>query len=383
MERPQYQFDLDLQERILAKSHASSTRTFCFEKISNFDPRLYNTGDGTILSGSTHGRLDTIAYGGGTGGLTPETLIYSVPEVLDIAQFAVRNISGTGSANADSDRFLNISMHAQEQLCSSDSDVVGAVMIHGTNTLAETAFGVDLTLNCSKPFIATGSMRPNSAMSPDGPRNFYDAVRAAIHPESRDRGAMIALNDHLVSAFYGTKTNGNTVTTFLATDQGYIAQVIAGQPYFFYGASLPKARHYFDPFNLTYPLPKVVVLYGHQGFDANLLYAAAADGAKGIVIMGVGPGGLSTAATQAAQDLYGKGVVTVASLRPSFGAVVPSPEPGNIISSGFLHGEQSRIQLQLALASGFEFTEIRRIFEGEIRAAVFNSATPYYNATSV
>lgn len=107
-------------------------------------------------------------------------------------------------------------------------------------------------------------MRPNSAMSPDGPRNFYDAVRAAIHPESRDRGAMIALNDHLVSAFYGTKTNGNTVTTFLATDQGYIAQVIAGQPYFFYGASLPKARHYFDPFNLTYPLPKVVVLYGHR-----------------------------------------------------------------------------------------------------------------------
>ncbi|KOS38810.1 hypothetical protein ACN38_g10376 [Penicillium nordicum] len=97
-----------------------------------------------------------------------------------------------------------------------------------------------------------------------------------------------------------------------------------------------------------------------------------ADGAKGIVIMGIGPGSLSTAATQAAEDLHGKGVVTVASLRPFFGAVVPSPEPGNIISSGFLHDEQSRIQLQLALASGFEFTKIRRIFEGEIRKAVFN-----------
>lgn len=107
-------------------------------KISNSDPRLYNTGDGTILSGSTHGRLDTIAYGGGSGGLTPETLIDSVHEVLDIAQFAVRNISGTGSANADSDRFLNISMDAQQRLCTPDSDVVGAVMIHGTNTLAET-----------------------------------------------------------------------------------------------------------------------------------------------------------------------------------------------------------------------------------------------------
>ncbi|KAJ5770462.1 Asparaginase/glutaminase [Penicillium nucicola] len=344
---------------------------------------LYNTEDGTILSGSTHGRLDTINYGGGIGGLSPETLIESVPEVLEIAQFAVRNISGTGSANADSDRFLNISMDAHQQLCTPDSNVVGAVMIHGTNTLAETAFGVDLTLNCSKAFVATGSMRPNSAMSPDGPFNFYDAVRTAIHPEARDRGAMIAFNDHLVSAFYGTKTNGNTVSTFLAIDQGYIAQIIAGQPYFFYGASLPKARHYFNPFNITYPLPKVVVLYGHQGFDANLLHAAAKDGAKGIVIMGVGPGGLSTAATEAAEHLHGKGVITVASLRPFFGAVVPSPEPGNIISSGFLHGEQSRIQLQLALASGFEFDEIRRLFEGEIRRAVYNYATTFYNATNV
>lgn len=100
--------------------------------------RLYNTGDGTILSGSSNGRLDNINYGGGIDGLTPETLIANVSEVLDIAQFAIINIPGTGSANADSDRFLNISRDATQRLCSEDSDVVGAVMIHGTNTLAET-----------------------------------------------------------------------------------------------------------------------------------------------------------------------------------------------------------------------------------------------------
>ncbi|KAH8679446.1 Asparaginase/glutaminase [Ilyonectria robusta] len=344
---------------------------------------LYNTGDGTILSGSTNGRLDNINYGGGVGGLTPETLIGNVSEVLDIAQFAVRNIGGGGSANADSDRFLNISMDAHTRLCTRHSDIVGAVMIHGTNTLAETAFGVDLTLNCSKPFIATGSMRPNSALSGDGPLNFYDAVRTAIHPEARDRGAMIAFNDHLVSVFYGTKTNGNTATTFLAMDQGYIGQFLAGQPYFFYGASLPKARHYFNPFKLHYPLPKVVVLYGHQGFDANLLYSAVADGAKGIVIMGVGPGGLSNAATEAANALSEKGIVTVASLRPFFGAVVPRPQISNIISSGFLHGEQSRIQLQLALASGYTVSGIRKLFEGDIRKAVYNDATAFYNGTDL
>lgn len=90
------------------------------------------------MSGSCNGRLDTTDYGGCVDGLTPETLIANVSEVLDIAQFAVRNITGTGSANANSDRFLNISMDAHRLICSPGSDVVGAVMIHGTNTLAET-----------------------------------------------------------------------------------------------------------------------------------------------------------------------------------------------------------------------------------------------------
>lgn len=122
-------------------------------------------------------------------------------------------------------------------------------------------FGVNLTLNCSAPFVTTGSMRPNSA---DGPSNFYDAVRTAIHPDSRERGGMIAFNDHLVSAFYATKTNGNTVTTFLSPDQGFLAQFLSGQPYYFSSPSLPRARHYFNPFNLSYPLPPVVILYGHR-----------------------------------------------------------------------------------------------------------------------
>lgn len=173
---------------------------------------LYDTGDGTILSGSNNGRLDTINYGGFPGSLTPEQLIGNTSEVLDIAQLAVQyygaGAAGGGSANADSDRFLNISKHATERMCNKGSDIVGAVMVHGTNSLAETAFGVDLTFNCSKPFIATGSMRPNSALSHDGPFNFYDAVRAAVHPESRDRGAMLSFDDHLISAFYGTKING-------------------------------------------------------------------------------------------------------------------------------------------------------------------------------
>ncbi|QPC68652.1 hypothetical protein HYE67_010883 [Fusarium culmorum] len=346
---------------------------------------LYNTGDGTILSGSTNGRLDTTNYGGPIGRLTPETLIESVSGVLDISQIAIVNftggIDGASSANAGSDRFLNISMDAHKRLCSPDSDIVGAVMIHGTNTLADTVFGVDLTLNCSKPFVTTGSMRPNSALSADGPSNFYDAVRTAIHPEARDRGALIAMNDHLVSAFYATKTNGNTVSTFLAPDQGYIAQFMSGQPYFFYSPSLPKARNYFNPFELSSPLPKVDIFYGYQGFDADLLYSAAKNGAKGIVIMGVGPGALSMAAFEAAEDLYSQDVIAVASFRPYFGLSVPSPKLETIISSGVLRGEKARIQLQLALGAGYDFKGIQKLFEGEVRKAVYNDATAFFNGT--
>ncbi|CAG7559335.1 unnamed protein product [Fusarium equiseti] len=334
---------------------------------------LYNTGDGTILSGSPNGRLDTTNYGGPISSLIPETLIESAREVLHIAQIAVMNITtrgpgGTGSANAGPDRFLIVSMDAHKRLCSDDSDIVGAVMVH--------VFGVDLTLNCSKPFVATGAMRPNSALSADGPSNFYDAVRTAIHPEARDRGAMIALNDHLVSAFYATKTNANTVSTFVAPDQGFIAQFMSGQPYFFYSPALPKARNHFDPFQLVSPLPKVDVLY--EGFDVDLLYAAAKNGARGIMIMGAGPGALSDA-IEAAEDLHSRGVVTVASFRPYFGLAVPMSQTQKIISSGVLRGENARVQLQLALGAGYDFDGIQKLFEGDIRTAVYNKATSFFN----
>ncbi|CEI67013.1 unnamed protein product [Fusarium venenatum] len=97
--------------------------------------------------------------------------------------------------------------------------------------------------------------------------------------------------------------------------------------------------------------------------------------------MGVGPGALSTAASLAAEDLYSQGVITVASFRPYFGLSVPSPETEKIISSGVLRGENARIQLQLALGAGYDFEGIQKLFEGEVRNAVYNDATAFFNGT--
>ena len=260
---------------------------------------LYDTG-GTILATSNYSRLDNINYGSGPG-LTALDLIGNYSEVLSVAQLAVVSLAAhEGSTSFNSSLFLNISRTANLHLCTPGTDIAGAVLLHGTNTVEDTIFGLDLTVNCSKPIVATGAMRPESYISKDGPSNFYQAVAVAADPRARDRGALIALNDRIVSAFYGVKTNANSVDTFRALEQGSLGAMLGGQPYWYYAPAYPIARHHYDLSKLEprAELPAVVVLFGHrelfsfpenagvssahtaEGFDSGLMYAAVAHGAK-------------------------------------------------------------------------------------------------------
>ncbi|KAI1633514.1 Asparaginase/glutaminase [Biscogniauxia mediterranea] len=328
---------------------------------------------GTILSASNYSRLDNIQYGSGIGP-TPQELIANVSEVLKVAQLAVVNFPVTGgSSGLNSSLYLNISQYANKQLCSKDSDIVGAVMLHGTNTLEETAFGVDLTFNCSKPFIATGAMRPDTYISPDGRSNFYQAIAAAVSPSSRDRGGLIAFNDRITSIYYSTKLDANTPDTFKAIEQGNLGAFLGGQPFYFFGPSYPTGRPYFDVTNTT-ELPSVITLYGHQGFDATLMYAAVANGAKGLVILGPGAAQISPSAEAAAADLLTQGIPTIAVARPVSGTGVPSPFPEGVIYSSYLGADQARIMLQLGLNAGYDLDAIRGLFESPLRTAIYGPA---------
>ncbi|KAF4974024.1 hypothetical protein FZEAL_9044 [Fusarium zealandicum] len=282
---------------------------------------VYSAG-GTILSASNYSRLDNVNYGAGVGP-TPQDLIGNVTEVLDVAQLAV-------------------------------------------------AFGVDLTFNCSKPFIATGAMRPDTYISPDGRSNFYQAVAAAVSPSSRNRGGLIAFNDRITSIFYSTKLDANTPDTFKSLEQGNLGAFLAGQPFYYFGAAYPTGRPHFDITNTT-ELPSVVILYGHQGFDASLMYAAVANGAKGLVVMGPGAASLSPSAREAAADLFDAGIPTIAVARPVTGTGVPSMMPGPIFFSSYVGAEQARVMLQLAIDSGLKLDEIRDLFESPLREAVYGS----------
>ncbi|PVH80050.1 Asparaginase/glutaminase [Cadophora sp. DSE1049] len=335
---------------------------------------IYSAG-GTILSASNYSRIDNINYGSGLSP-TPADLIGNATEILNVAQLAIVRFSTSGgSSGANSSLFLNITQHANRQLCAEDSDIAGAIMFHGTNTLEETAFGVDMTFNCSKPFIATGSMRPNTYMSPDGPSNFYQAVAAAASPSSRDRGGLIAFNDRITSIYYSTKLNANTPDTFKALEQGNLGAFLAGQPYYFFGPSYPTGRPYFDVRNTTV-LPSVIILYGHQGFDDSLLYAAVANGAKGLVIMGAGAAQLRPSTQAVAAELFSKGIPVVAVARPASGTGVPKPQPGSVFFASYIGAEQARIVLQLGINAGYDMDQIGDLFESPLRNAIYE---PYPN----
>ncbi|WVR06111.1 hypothetical protein IAU60_003141 [Kwoniella sp. DSM 27419] len=340
---------------------------------------LYHTG-GTITSTSNYSSIDNVNYGSGPA-VTPEDLLGNYTEILDLAQIAVvRFVAPGGSSSINSTLYYNVSKAANEHLCSAGSDIAGAVMFHGTNTEEDTFFGVDLTLNCSKPFVATGAMRPQSYIGHDGPSNFYQAVAVAADPKARDRGALVVFNDRISSAFYTIKTNGNTPDTFKALEQGNLGACLGGQPYWFFEPSYPVARYHFDLSSVAdgSQLPHVVVLFGSQGFDASLMYAAVANGAKGIVIMGAGAGQLSVAAVAAAAELKKQGVPVVASLRPVTGASAPKPYEADYIASGYMQAGKARIQLQLCLAVGMGWEGCRDVFEKDMRAAIYNQATSYY-----
>ncbi|KAH8896536.1 Asparaginase/glutaminase [Thozetella sp. PMI_491] len=326
---------------------------------------------GTILSASNYSRLDNINYGLGVGP-TPQELIGNVSEVLKIAQLGVMKFPAPGgSAGINSTLYLNITQYANRHLCSRGSDYAGAIMFHGTNTLEETAFGVDITLNCSKPFIATGAMRPDTYISPDGRSNFYQAVAAAVSPASRNRGGLIVFNDRITSIYYSTKLNANTPDTFKALEQGNLGAFLGGQPYYFFDAAFPTGRPHFDVANATV-LPSVIILYGHQGFDSSLMYAAVSNGAKGLVLLGPGAAAISPSAQTAIIDLYGKGIPTIVTARPVTGAGMPNIYPGPIIKSGYVGPEQARIMLQLALNAGYSLEKIRDLFETPLRKAIYS-----------
>jgi L-asparaginase len=353
-----------------------------FTQMNTTLPNVTILATGGTIAGSSADNTATTGYKAGAIGI--QQLMDAVPEMLDIANVAGIQVANVGSPDVTSSILLRMAKTLNEAVCN-DPTMSGAVITHGTDTLEETAFFLDATVNCGKPIIVVGAMRPATAISADGPFNLLQAVTVAAHPTARNRGALVVMNDRIVSAFYASKTNANTMDTFKAVEMGNLGAIVSNEPYFFYPPVMPTGKTTVDVRNVS-SIPRVDILYSYQDMHADTLYDAVANGAKGIVvsfpppptpnhtectakkneqIAGSGAGSVSTPFSTAIDDLSSShpSLPIVLSTRTGNGEV-PLTGSTSTIESGFLNPQKSRVLLGLLLAQNKGFREIKEVFAG-------------------
>jgi L-asparaginase len=316
---------------------------------------------GTIAGAAT----TNVQAGYTSGQVGVEQLIAAVPEASKLADLKGEQIANIGSQDMNDEVWFKLANRINELL--GKPDVNGIVITHGTDTIEETAYFLNLVVKSNKPVVMTAAMRPATALSADGPLNFYNAVAVAADQDAAGRGVLVVINDWIHGAASLTKTSTTAVQTFLSPQSGLIGTVAYGQTEFYRG---PIGKHTVDSeFSLTgiTALPRVDIVMAYENMDGALIDAAAAAGAKGIVIAGVGNGNLTAPALKALAAQAQKGVVCVRASRVVTGRVGRNVEVEDdklgFVASLDKNPQKSRVLLRLALLKPRSVAELQRIFD--------------------
>jgi L-asparaginase len=300
-----------------------------------------------------------------SGAVTIDAMIAAVPGIRDLANLRGEQISNVGSQDMSIDIMLTLAKHINQLLAGPNVD--GIVVTHGTDTMEETAFFLNLVVKSDKPVVLVGSMRPSTAVSADGPLNLYNAVGVAADPNAKGRGVLVVMNDWIHGAHSLTKTSTTAVQTFMSPLRGLVGVCNYGKNDFY---NTPQWKNTtsseFDITNVK-TLPRVDILYAYADMPADLIDASVANGAKGIVMAGVGNGNMNKASLDAAANVAKKGVVFVRSSRVATGSVGRNVEVDddklNLVASDELNPQKSRILLMLALLKPRTNAEIQQLFQ--------------------
>jgi L-asparaginase len=302
------------------------------------------------------------AYTSGQVGV--DQLLAAVPQAKKLANLRGEQISNIGSQDMNDEVWLKLARRVNELVAMPDVD--GIVITHGTDTIEETAYFLNLVVKSRKPVVLTAAMRPSTALSADGPLNFYNAVAVAANKEAAGRGVLVVVNDWIHGAASLTKTSTTAVQTFLSPLRGLVGTIAYGDAEFYRGA---ETRNTVDSeFSLegVTALPRVDIVMAHENMDGALIDAAAAAGAKGIVVAGVGNGNMTKEALDALAAQAKKGIVCVRSSRVATGRVGRNVEVDDdklgLIASDDLNPQKARVLLRLVLLKPHSLIEVQRIF---------------------
>lgn len=321
--------------------------------------RLLATG-GTIAGAQTS---DT-SRGYTAGAFSIDALIAAVPQLASLAQLEVEQVARIGSQDMDEAVWLKLA--ARVQAAVDDPSITGVVITHGTDTMEETGYFLNLTVKTTKPVVLVGAMRPATAISADGPMNLYNAVAVAAHVDTVDRGVLIVANDEIHFAREIVKTNTTQVGTFKSPNRGLAGLIHAGRLHYF-GPTVRRhtAHSEFAPLTAT-SLPAVFIVYAYAGVGRALIDAAVKAGARGLIIAGVGDGNLSASALQACAEAARAGVVVVRSSRTGGGVIERNIEIDDdahgFIAADELNPQKARILLMLGLSRTTHTPSLQTLF---------------------
>ena len=341
----------------------NTTSANAADDSSNDLPTVWVFSTGGTIAGTGTSSTDFSNYEAGS--ITGEVLVASVPQLANIANIKVEQVVNVNSSNLTTADLLKLSKRINETL--EDPNVAGAVVTHGTNTLEETAYFLNLTVQSERPVVVVGAMRPATAISADGPLNLLNAVRVAISPDAHGKGTLIVLNDEINAAREATKTSTFRVETFRAPDFGFLGYVDEDKVAF-YRASTKRHTHNseFDVRDLE-ELPTVDILYSYIEPNAQTVRALASSGSKGIVFAATGGGEITNAekaAVAALDEIDGDRPVLVRGSRTGSGRVIRTTvyDEMGLIPADNLNPQKARILLMLALTRTKDPAEIRRMF---------------------
>ena len=312
-------------------------------------------------------RVHVIATGGTISNMgndprrTVDELVTGVPGIAAVADVTTEQFSNVASSAVTQEMLRDLSKRIRT-LFAEQTPPAGVIVTHGTDTMEETAFFLDLTVGGCAPVILTGAMRQANWAGADGPANLYNSVRLAASPEARGRGAFVLMNDEIFLAREVTKSNTTRLNAFSAPEAGP-AGVTDPDGIFF--RSPAPANCTGEPLvnvDAVQNFARVDVVYSYIGADSAVVDALVAAGARGLVVAGVGRGGTTGSQSRALRRATEKGVIVVTSNRTGAGRVGRPTNPeslknlaagsGTTIGAGDLNPQKARMLLALAISAG-------------------------------
>lgn len=326
-------------------------------------PVVHVIGTGGSISCIGESRIDFIDYGYADRHYTIEQMLARVPEVGRFASVRCEQFANVYGGELSPALWLGLARRVNTIL-REVPETAGVAITHGTSTLEETAYFLNLTVKSPKPVVVTGAMRPMTAISNDAELNLLDCVRVAASPAAANRGVLVVLNNQIQAAREVTKTSTSRVDAFKSTDLGFLGYVDSDGEIVFYRDTTRVHTHRteFDVEGITV-LPRVDIVPAYAGADGVSVAALVAAGCQGLVAAGMGSGGAPRVFLDALSAAADAGVSVVIASQVGSGRVMARRalvERGFILADNLLP-RKARVLLMLALTRTREAAEIQRI----------------------